>query len=52
MAIDDGVAVHFLNDQVHRVVASRQGATAYRVQAANATVHEAPMPVEYLPPQR
>jgi peptidase E len=49
VAIDDGAAVHFINGTVHRVVAWRQGATAYRVQATNGTVHEEPLPVEYLP---
>jgi dipeptidase E len=49
-AIDDGAAIHFTNDQVHRVVASRNGATAYRVYMAGAEVREEPMPVDYLAP--
>jgi dipeptidase E len=49
-AIDDGAAIHFTNDQVHRVVASRMGATAYRVYMAGAEVREEPMPVDYLAP--
>jgi dipeptidase E len=47
-AIDDGAGIHFTNNQVHRVVASRKGATAYRVHATGAEVREEPMPVEYL----
>jgi dipeptidase E len=47
-AIDDGAGIHYTNNQVHRVVASRKGATAYRVQATGAEVREEPMPVEYL----
>jgi dipeptidase E len=49
-AIDDGAAIHFIDREVHRVVASRQGATAYRVYATGAEVREAPMPVAYLSP--
>jgi dipeptidase E len=47
-AIDDGAAIHFINDEVHRVVASRKGATAYRVHVTDGVVREDPMPVEYL----
>ena len=46
-AIDDGAAIHFLNDQVHGVVASRQSAKAYRIEVTNGTVTETPMPVDY-----
>jgi dipeptidase E len=49
-AIDDGAAIHFIDREVHRVVASRQGATAYRVYATGAEVREAPMPFAYLSP--
>jgi dipeptidase E len=47
-AIDDGAAIHFTGDQVHRVIASRQGATAYRVHSTGADAREEPMPVDYL----
>lgn len=47
-AIDDGAAIHFVSDQVYRVVASRQDATAYRVQATGIEVREEPLPVEQL----
>ena len=44
-AIDDGAAIHFVNTAVHRVVASRRGATAYRVQMRNGAVQEEALPV-------
>jgi dipeptidase E len=47
-AIDDGGAIHFTGAQVHRIIASRTGATAYRVHSTGAEVREEPMPVEYL----
>jgi peptidase E len=50
LAIDDGSAIHFIDREVHRVVASRQGATAYRVYVNGAEVQEEPMPVEFLAP--
>jgi dipeptidase E len=49
-AIDDGAALHFIDNEVHRVVASRKGATAYRVRAANGAVCEEPLSVDYPPP--
>jgi dipeptidase E len=49
-AIDDGAAIHFINNEVHRVVASRKGAKAYRMRATGDAVQEEPMPVEYLSP--
>lgn len=45
-AIDDGAAIHFVNSEVHRVVASRRGATAYRVRMLNGAVHEEAMPAD------
>jgi dipeptidase E len=47
-AIEDGVGIHFTDDQVHRVVSSRKGASAYRVHLLGAEVREEPLPVEYL----
>jgi peptidase E len=47
LAIDDSVAVHFLGDRIHRVVASRPGATAYRVGVENGAVREEPLPAEF-----
>jgi peptidase E len=48
LAIDDGVAVHFAGDEIHRVVASRPGVTAYRVGKRDGTVREKALPVELL----
>lgn len=48
IAIDDGVALHFVGDDLHRVVASRPGATAYGVRMSNGTVEEEPLPVDEL----
>jgi dipeptidase E len=50
-AIDDGAAIHFASTQVHRVVASRDGATSYHVHAMGAEVREEPLPVEHLSPE-
>ncbi len=48
-ALDDGAAIHFIDTEVHRVVASRRGAKAYRVRATHSAVQEEPMAVDYLP---
>jgi dipeptidase E len=50
VAIDDGAAIHFINDEVHRVVAARQGARAYRVHVVGGAVREDLMPVGDLGP--
>ncbi len=50
-SIDDGAAIHFMSTQVHRVVASRKGATAYRVYTMGAEVREEPLAVEHLSPE-
>lgn len=50
LAIDDGAAVHFVEDGIHRVVTSRPGATAYRVRVRDGAVREEPLPVEFLEP--
>lgn len=46
-AIDDGAAIHFVNREVRGVVASRPGATAYRVQLQDGKAHEDTLPVDY-----
>lgn len=46
-AIDDGAALHFVNTEVQCVVASRPGATAYRVQLNDGVVQEEALPVDY-----
>jgi peptidase E len=48
LAIDDGAAVHFVDDEIQSVVASRLGATAYRVQKRNGEAKEEALPVELL----
>ena len=44
-AVDDSAALHFKGDDLHRIVTSRRGATAYRVTASNGSVEEEPLPV-------
>lgn len=48
LAIDDSAAVHFLDDRIHRVVASRPGVTAYRVGLEAGEVRERPLAVEHI----
>lgn len=43
LAADDGVALHFVDRRLAAVVASREGARAYRVGAAGDRVVEAPL---------
>jgi peptidase E len=45
-AIDDGVALHFIGDDLHRVVTSRPRVNAYRVRMANGAVQEEPVTVQ------
>jgi peptidase E len=47
-AIDDGAAVHFAEGEIHRVVASEPGATAYRVRLMNGSVQEEPVSTDCL----
>lgn len=42
-AIDDGAAIHFVGDDVHRVVASRPNANAYYVRMVDGSVDEEPL---------
>lgn len=46
IAIEDKVAVHFINDRVHRVVASRDEAKAYRVGVQRNAFLEEPLPMD------
>jgi dipeptidase E len=48
VAIDDGAAIHFIDNEVHRVIAARQGSRAYRVHVVGGAVREDHMPVEDL----
>lgn len=48
-AIEDGAALHFVGDELKRVVSSREGARAYRVLTERGVVKEVALPVEALP---
>jgi peptidase E len=47
-AASDGAALHFIGDDLHRVVLSRPQARAYRVEATGGTVTERPLAADYL----
>ncbi|HSS51907.1 MAG TPA: peptidase E [Thermoanaerobaculia bacterium] len=47
LAIDDGAAVHFVDDEIRGVVASRPGVTAYRVQTKDGAAQETALSVEF-----
>lgn len=47
-AIEDGVAMHFLDRELHRVISSRPDAKAYRLHAPHGSVKEEPLAVEYI----
>lgn len=47
-AIDDGVAVHFVGNDVGRVVSSRPGAAAYRVAVVGGSIIEDRVPADLL----
>jgi peptidase E len=47
-AVEDGAALHFVGDELARVVASRPRARAFRVEAVGDAVAELPLPVGYL----
>jgi peptidase E len=48
LAADDGVALHFVDGVLHRVVSSRENAQAHRVVFENNDVHETTLTPEYL----
>lgn len=48
VAIDDGAAIHLVAGAIHRVVASRPKASAYRVHVKNGSVQEEPLETDYL----
>jgi len=48
LALDEGVAVHFIGQEIHRLVASIQGAQAYRVEVRDGEVMEDVLPIEFL----
>jgi dipeptidase E len=47
-ALDDGAGIHFVCDDIHRVVVSRPNAKAYRMLAQNGSVIEEPLKSEFL----
>jgi len=47
-AVEDGAALHFVGDELARVVSSRRAACAYRVDAVAGEVVELPLPAHYL----
>ena len=48
VAIEDWTGVHYQETEVHRVVASKAGARAYRLRVVNGSVQEVPLSVDYL----
>jgi dipeptidase E len=48
IAADDGVALHFVDGRLHRVVSSRSEAKAYRVESSGGLVTETPIVPELL----
>jgi len=49
VAADDGAAIHFVGSTIHRCVASRPNAKAYRVELRNGKVVEEALTTKYLP---
>jgi dipeptidase E len=47
-AADDGAALHFSGEELHRVVSSRPHARAYRVEPIADEVVETPLEISYL----
>jgi peptidase E len=47
-AVDDGAALHLVGSELHRVVASKRAAQAYRVAAVGGEVVETVLPGDYL----
>ena len=48
VAIEDGAALHYVGESLHRAVAWRDGAQAYRVEVRDGIVHEEPIAAEFL----
>jgi peptidase E len=47
-AVEDGVALHFRETRLERIVSSRPGGRAYRVEPIEGEVVEIPLPTDYL----
>ena len=48
IACDDGVAVHYIDDALHRIVSSRPAARAYRLSLEAGRVKETELVPDYL----
>ncbi|OWR29899.1 peptidase E [Saccharibacillus sp. O23] len=48
IAADDGVALHYRDGKLHRIVSSRPAAQAYRVELKDGTVQETVLDTEFL----
>ena len=48
LACDDGVALHYIDDELHRIVASRPDARAYRLTLEGESVTETVIDASYL----
>ena len=48
IAIEDWTGVHYIDTQVHRVIASKRGARAYTMRSVYGSVQEVPLQTEYI----
>ena len=48
VAVDDYAAIHVVEGEIHRAVASRPGAKAYRVSVRDGVVNEESLATEFL----
>ena len=48
VAADDGVALHYINGQLHNIVSSRESAGAYKVEIIDGKVQESKMATHFL----
>lgn len=48
LGVEDGVGVHFINEEFYKTVSSRQNAKAYEVKKKGNQILETPIQVEYL----
>jgi len=48
VAIEDWTGVHYVDGEIHKVIASKRGARAYSMRSAHGSVQEVPLAVEFL----
>ena len=48
VAIEDWTGVHFIGDEIHKVVTSKRGARAYKMRAVHGSVQEVPLAAQCL----